>query len=119
MDFASEVSSASRLCDGALVLVDTVEGVCTQVRSCKSHKKTIAVLRQAWHEKLKPILVLNKMDRLITELMLSPVEAHQHLNKILEQVNAIMGTFFSEQVMAQDALNYEVSFGKLFDSQGI
>lgn len=32
VDFSSEVSSASRLCDGALVLVDSVEGVCTQVR---------------------------------------------------------------------------------------
>jgi ribosome assembly protein 1 len=32
IDFSSEVSTASRLCDGALVLVDVVEGVCSQVQ---------------------------------------------------------------------------------------
>lgn len=48
------------------------------------------------------------MDRLIVELMLTPEEAYLHLNKILEQVNAIMGTFFSEKLMEDDALKYEV-----------
>ncbi|KAJ3289374.1 Elongation factor-like GTPase 1 [Borealophlyctis nickersoniae] len=98
VDFSSEVSTASRLCDGGLVLVDAVEGVCTQ---------THTVLRQAWIERVRPILVLNKIDRLITELKLSPPEAYTHLNKILEQVNAIMGTFWSEDVMEADAARYE------------
>ncbi|TPX60007.1 hypothetical protein PhCBS80983_g02070 [Powellomyces hirtus] len=98
VDFSSEVSTASRLCDGGLVLVDAVEGVCTQ---------THTVLRQAWTENVRPILVLNKIDRLITELKLTPSEAYVHLNKILEQVNAIMGTFYSENMMQEDAARYE------------
>ena len=48
IDFSSEVSTASRLCDGAVVLVDVVEGVCSQ---------TINVLRQCWIDSLKRILV--------------------------------------------------------------
>jgi len=93
IDFSSEVSTASRLCDGALVLVDVVEGVCSQ---------TVTVLRQAWLEKIRPILVFNKMDRLITELKLTPFEAHAHLMKLLEQVNAVVGTFFAGDRMAED-----------------
>ncbi|AET40778.1 GTPase RIA1 Ecym_6404 [Eremothecium cymbalariae DBVPG len=85
IDFSSEVSAASRLCDGAVVLVDVVEGVCSQ---------TVTVLRQCWTEKLKPILVLNKMDRLINELQLTPQEAYFHLTKIIEQVNSIIGSFY-------------------------
>ncbi|THH31171.1 hypothetical protein EUX98_g3005 [Antrodiella citrinella] len=93
VDFSSEVSTASRLCDGALVLVDAVEGVCTQ---------TITVLRQAWQDRLKPILVINKFDRLITELQLAPIEAYHHLVQLIEQVNAVMGSFFAGERMEDD-----------------
>ncbi|KAK0543881.1 Cytoplasmic GTPase/eEF2-like protein (ribosomal biogenesis) [Tilletia horrida] len=93
VDFSSEVSTASRLCDGTLVIVDVIEGVCTQ---------TIAVLKQAWHDRLKPILVLNKMDRLVTELRLTPHEAYHHLMQVIEQVNAVMGSFFSAERMDDD-----------------
>ncbi|EMC97816.1 hypothetical protein BAUCODRAFT_31822 [Baudoinia panamericana UAMH 10762] len=93
IDFSSEVSTASRLCDGALVLVDAVEGVCSQ---------TVTVLRQTWTEKLKPLLIINKMDRLITELKLSPSEAYTHLSKLLEQVNAVMGSFALGERMEDD-----------------
>ncbi|PKC16858.1 P-loop containing nucleoside triphosphate hydrolase protein [Rhizophagus irregularis] len=104
VDFSSEVSTASRLCDGALVLVDVVEGVCTQ---------THAVLRQAWLENVQPVLVLNKIDRLITELKLTPQEAYIHLNKILEQVNAIMGTFFAGDIMEEETRRHEAEKEKL------
>ncbi|KAN0060972.1 Cytoplasmic GTPase/eEF2-like protein (ribosomal biogenesis) [Thecaphora frezii] len=93
VDFSSEVSTASRLCDGALLIVDVVEGVCAQ---------TVTVLRQAWNDGLEPILVLNKMDRLVTELKLSPNEAYHHLIQVIEQVNAVMGSFFATARMEDD-----------------
>jgi ribosome assembly protein 1 len=93
IDFSSEVSTASRLCDGAVVLVDAVEGVCSQ---------TVTVLRQTWTEKLKPLLVINKIDRLVTELKMTSGEAYIHLSKILEQVNAVLGSFFQGERMEED-----------------
>ncbi|GKZ23325.1 cytoplasmic GTPase/eEF2-like protein (ribosomal bioproteinsis) [Aspergillus brasiliensis] len=93
IDFSSEVSTASRLCDGAVVLVDAVEGVCSQ---------TVTVLRQTWVEQLKPILVINKIDRLVTELKMSPGEAYSHMSKLLEQVNAVIGSFYQGERMEED-----------------
>ncbi|MCJ1230596.1 Cytoplasmic GTPase/eEF2-like protein (ribosomal biogenesis), partial [Toensbergia leucococca] len=93
IDFSSEVSTASRLCDGALVLVDAVEGVCSQ---------TVTVLRQTWTEHLQPLLVINKVDRLISEWKMSPGEAYTHLSKLLEQVNAVIGSFFQGERMEED-----------------
>ncbi|KAL3630208.1 hypothetical protein CASFOL_023192 [Castilleja foliolosa] len=91
MDFCSEVSTAARLSDGALVLVDAVEGV---------HIQTHAVLRQAWIEKLTPCLVLNKVDRLICELRLSPLEAYNRLLKIIHEVNGIVSAYKSEKYLS-------------------
>lgn len=92
VDFSSEVSTAIRLCDGAIVIVDVVEGVCAQTK---------VALRQAWIENIQPVLVLNKMDRLITEMQLSPLDAYVHLTQILEQVNAILGELFTMDVHAK------------------
>lgn len=91
MDFCCEVSTAARLSDGALILVDAVEGV---------HIQTHAVLRQSWIEKLTPCLVLNKIDRLIYELKLSPVEAYNRLLRIVHEVNGIMSTYKSEKYLS-------------------
>ncbi|CAG8540956.1 6029_t:CDS:10 [Paraglomus brasilianum] len=100
VDFSSEVFTASRLCDGALILVDVVEGVCTQ---------THTVLRQALIENVRPVLVLNKIDRLITELKLTPMEAHIHLIKVLEQVNAVMGTFYAGAMLEEEGRRQEAA----------
>ncbi|KAI5678531.1 hypothetical protein M9H77_09481 [Catharanthus roseus] len=91
MDFCSEVSTAARLSDGALILVDAVEGV---------HIQTHAVLRQAWIEKLTPCLVLNKIDRLICELRLSPMEAYNRLQRIVHEVNGIVSAYKSEKYLS-------------------
>ncbi|XP_048514322.1 elongation factor-like GTPase 1 isoform X2 [Athalia rosae] len=93
VDFASEVSTAVRLCDGAIVVVDVIEGVCPQTRSA---------LSIAYIEGLKPVLVLNKIDRLITEVKLSPLDAYVHLMQVLEQVNAVMGELFASDIMDRD-----------------
>ena len=61
---SSEVSTAVRLCDGAVVVVDVVEGVQPQTK---------VVIQQAWREGIRPVLVLNKIDRLIVELKLNPL----------------------------------------------
>ncbi|KAI3630698.1 hypothetical protein MIR68_012133 [Amoeboaphelidium protococcarum] len=94
IDFSSEVSVASRLCDGALVLVDVVEGISSQ---------TVVVLKQARLEKVKPLLLLNKIDRFIVELRLSPQEAYQQLRNIIEQANAIWASFsIDEDIQKQE-----------------
>lgn len=94
IDFSSEVSTAVRLSDGCLVVVDVVEGVCPQTK---------AVLRQAWMERLKPVLVLNKIDRLITEKKLTKLEAFQRLQTVLEQANAAVALLFSTEVLKENA----------------
>eukprot|EP00873_Tetraselmis_striata_P038957 jgi/Tetstr1/459221/TSEL_000031.t1 len=92
VDFCSEVSTAARLSDGALVVVDCVEGVCIQ---------THAVLRQAFQERIHPVLVLNKIDRLILEQQLTPSEAYEHLTRIVSDVNRVVSGFESEHHMSE------------------
>jgi ribosome assembly protein 1 len=88
VDFSSEVSTAVRITDGAFVLVDVVEGACIQTHS---------VLKQAYLERVRPCLVLNKIDRLFNDLHMSAAEAYQHMRKVLERVNVISGELFNER----------------------
>lgn len=60
------------------------------------------MLRQAWYDRLRPVLVINKIDRLITELKLTPLEAYHQLVRLIEQVNAVMGDFFGSERMEDD-----------------
>ncbi len=65
--------------------------------------QTHAVLHQAWKEGLRLCLVLNKIDRLISELQLSPDEAYEHLLRIIETLNGIVGSFHSAATFAKHA----------------
>lgn len=90
VDFSSETSVAVKLSDGAIVVIDVVEGVCAQTRT---------ILQQAYNENLKPILFLNKIDRLILERNMNTTEAEEHLRRVLEQVNAVVGNIFASHVL--------------------
>jgi len=89
VDFSSEVSAALRLTDGALVVVDCVEGVCVQ---------TGTVLRQALAERVKPVLIVNKLDRAILELQHSPEDTYETLCSVIESANVIISTFEDEKL---------------------
>merc|ERR1711942_290752 len=84
VDFSSEVTAALRVTDGALVVVDCVSGVCVQ---------TETVLRQAIAERIRPVLMMNKMDRALLELQLEQEELYQTFNRIVENVNVIVATY--------------------------
>ena len=87
VDFSSEVTAALRITDGALVVVDCVEGVCVQ---------TETVLRQALGERIKPVMTVNKLDRCFLELMLDGEEAYQNFCRVIENANVIMATYTDE-----------------------
>jgi ribosome assembly protein 1 len=89
LEFYSEVSAALRLTDAALLVVDTVEGVSSQ---------TFRVLQQLYSEKLPAVLVLNKVDKLIKQCQMEPMQAYNHLNQVIEHVNAILGSFIAKEV---------------------
>lgn len=92
VDFSSEVTAALRVTDGALVVVDYVEGVCVQ---------TETVLRQALAEKIKPVLMVNKIDRGILELQAEGEDMYQQFLRVIESVNVIISTYENAQELAE------------------
>merc|ERR1712196_697106 len=87
VDFSSEVTAALRVTDGALVVMDCVEGVCVQ---------TETVLRQALQERVKPVCMINKVDRTFLELQSELEDTYLNFVKILENANVIIATYNDE-----------------------
>jgi elongation factor 2 len=81
VDFGGDVTRAMRAVDGALVVVDAVEGAMPQ---------TETVLRQALREGVKPALFINKVDRLINELQEGPQEMQERLFDVISDVNELI-----------------------------
>jgi len=81
VDFGGDVTRAMRAVDGAMVVVDAVEGAMPQ---------TETVLRQALREGVKPTLFINKVDRLISELQEGPQEMQQRLMGVIRDVNDLI-----------------------------
>jgi elongation factor 2 len=81
VDFGGDVTRAMRAIDGCIIVVCAVEGVMPQ---------TETVVRQALKERVKPVLFINKVDRLIRELKLSPDEMQQRFMRIITQVNKLI-----------------------------
>ena len=79
VDFSIEVSSAVSLSDGAVIMIDCIEGVSPQ---------TTTVIRQAWEAKVKTVLVLNKMDRLIVDKWYDAKECYNWIRDIIENANS-------------------------------
>lgn len=102
VDFSSEVTAALRVTDGALVVVDCVEGICVQ---------TETVLNQAMEERIVPTLVLNKLDRAILELEFPQAKLAESLRRRIEGFNAKLSqlghTFKVESLMPE---KNEISF---------
>ncbi len=108
VDFGGDVTRAMRAVDGVIVVVDAVEGVMPQ---------TEVVLKQALKEKVKPVLFINKMDRLIKELKLTPEQMQERLIKIITSVNNLIERYAPEEFKKEwqvDVKSGKVAFGSAY-----
>ncbi|MFW6038669.1 MAG: elongation factor EF-2 [Candidatus Saliniplasma sp.] len=105
VDFGGDVTRAMRAVDGVIIVVCAVEGVMPQ---------TETVVRQAMKEKVKPILFINKVDRLIKELNVTPEEMQQRFHKIIREVDQLITKNAPEEFKDDWKLSVEdgtVAFG--------
>ncbi|MBN3037449.1 MAG: elongation factor EF-2 [Candidatus Diapherotrites archaeon] len=113
VDFSGEVTRAMRAVDGAIVVVCAVEGAMPQ---------TETVLRQALRERVRPVLFINKVDRLINELQVTPEDMQKRFAKIIGKFNDTVQKMappeFKEswQVKPEDGT---VAFGSAYHNWGI
>lgn len=108
VDFSGDVTRAMRAVDGAIILVCAVEGVMPQ---------TETVVRQALRERVKPVLFINKVDRLIRELKLTPQAMQERFAKIINDVNRLILKYAEKEFAEKWLVNVEngsVAFGSAY-----
>ncbi len=113
VDFSGEVTSALRVVDGALVVVDAVEGVMVQ---------TEVVTQQALAERVRPVLIINKVDRLITEMRMSPENAYEQFKNIIKEFNTLIETYAPleyKKIWRVDPREGTVAFGSAIHRFGL
>lgn len=109
VDFGGDVTRALRALDGAILVVDSVEGVMPQ---------TETVIRQAMKEKVRPVLFINKVDRLINELKLNAEEMQKRFAKIITDVNRLIKLYAPQEFKEAWQVKVEsgtVAFGSAFN----
>src|SRR3990167_4666987 len=108
VDFGGDVTRAMRAVDGTIVLCDAVEGVMPQ---------TETVLRQALRELVRPVLFINKVDRLIREVKLTPEAMQEKFVKIITHVNKLIEGVAPQEYKGKWQVNVQdgsVAFGSAF-----
>jgi len=113
VDFGGDVTRAMRAVDGAVVVVCAVEGIMPQ---------TETVLRQALKENVKPVLFINKVDRLINELKLDANELQQRFIKIIASANKLIKSMAPEEFKEDWLSKVEdgsVAFGSAYHNWAI
>ncbi|OYT43219.1 MAG: elongation factor EF-2 [Candidatus Aenigmarchaeota archaeon ex4484_56] len=113
VDFGADVTRAMRAVDGAIVVMCAVEGVMPQ---------TETVLRQALKERVKPVLFINKVDRLIRELKLSPQDMQKRFENYIKQVNQLIRKYAEEEYRDKwmvNVLDGSVAFGSAYKNWAI